>query len=216
MLGHVTSGAEGYIDSRLVNYGRLLSRSGDTGRLRFVKMAFPCYIHLLPRRFCLCIIKSPNIYPRHLLSSVSTITPVTSIICIPLPIGVLGKRGTLEDKNTNDKCHGREWWVGKNQKYLVFNLNHLVKSQLYPLCLLTMFVSKRGRCFITLLDVTGDSTITPVTSIICISLPIGVLGKRGSLRIITPVTDCLFVHIIISFLLTLPKLKRIKKLILEI
>ena len=42
-----------------------------------------------------------------------TITPVTSIICIPLPIGVLGKRGTLEDKNTNDKCHGREWWVGK-------------------------------------------------------------------------------------------------------
>ena len=61
-----------------------------------------------------------------------TITPVTSIICIPLPIGVLGKRGTLEDKNTNDKCHGREWWVWKNQKYLVFNLNHLVKSQLSP------------------------------------------------------------------------------------
>ena len=146
---------------------------------------------------------------------------MTSIICIPLPIGVLGKRGTLEDKNTNDKCHGRVWWVGKNQKYLVFNLNHLVKAQLFPpppppLCLLTMFVSKRGRCFITLLDVTGDSTITPVTSIICSSLPIGVLGKRVTLGIITPVTDCLFIHSIISFLLTLQKLKRIKKLILEI
>ena len=96
---------------------------------------------------------------------------------------------------------------GENQTYLVFNLNHLVKSQLFPppLCLLTMFVSKRGRCFITLLDVTGDSTITPVTSIICIPLPIGALGKRGTLRIITPVTDCLFIHSIISFLLTLPK-----------
>ena len=105
---------------------------------------------------------------------------------------------------------------GENQKYLVFNLNHLVKSQLFPLCLLTRFVSKRGRCFITLLDVTGDSTITPVTSIICIPLPIGVLGKRGTLGIITPVMDCLLIHSIISFLLTLPKLKRIKKLILEI
>ena len=48
-----------------------------------------------------------------------TITPVTSIICIPLPIGVLGKSGTLQDNNTNDKRHGREWWVGKNQNYLV-------------------------------------------------------------------------------------------------
>ena len=43
-----------------------------------------------------------------LLFQASTITPVTSIICIPLPIGVLGKRGSLEDNNTNNKCHGRE------------------------------------------------------------------------------------------------------------
>ena len=71
----------------------------------------------------------------------------------------------------------------------------------------TMFVSKRGRCSITLLDVTGDNTITQVTSIICIPLSIGVLGKRGTLGIITPVMDCLFIHSIISFLLALPKLR---------
>ena len=42
---------------------------------------------------------------------------------------------------------------------------------------------KCGRCFITLLDLTGDSTITPLTSVICIPLPIGVLGKRGTFGI---------------------------------
>ena len=39
------------------------------------------------------------------------------------------------------------------------------------------------------LDVTEDSTITLVTSSICIPLPIGVLGKRGT----SPVKECLFI-----------------------
>ena len=94
-----------------------------------------------------------------------TITPVTSVICIPLPIGVLDKSGTLQDNTTNDKRHGREWWVGKNQKYLVRIKPSGKVSVVPPYVYLPYSYRKRGRCFITLLDITGDSTITPVTEL---------------------------------------------------
>ena len=87
-------------------------------------------------------------------------------------------RERLEDQNINDKCQNWERWCGKRKCHTT-TIASRINLSLQHLSLPLSVVSKRGRSFTSPLDITKDINLSPVTPIICIQLPVEVLGKRN-------------------------------------
>ena len=134
--------------------------------------------------FCISIafnsndfIKKPSLYAfKQTRSCDINLSPVTPINCIQFLLKYRA-RERLEDQNINDKCQNWEWWCGKRKCHtttITSRSNLSLRHLSHPLSVL----SKEGRSFTSPIDITEDIILSTVTPIICIQLPVEVLGKR--------------------------------------